>query len=1830
MNFTHNITQNPNNSGNFLGNWPKFSIFDRLHKANSPKMKGFITIMKSALLTLVAAFAMIGDTAAQCTIQYSGSPCVGTPVSFYGAAAGTTHDWDFNGEGSQTGLKNLSFAFKTAGNKTITYITTINGTKCTSTLNLVVRSAPTIKLKLQNLYEQCFEKNLFCFTDSSFNKNGSKIAKISYLISDGQLFEYTKPTMPQTFCFSVKDERGGSFDIFVEVTDEWGCVDTLKFKGAVKVREKIGARFTSNKPVACDSVTATIQNISRIDKSQVKKITWYWGDKTTSSDWGPTIKKTFYGQGTYNSKVVIETIDGCKDSFTVVATASVFKSKATIWASRDSVCVSDPKIDFGVDQVPSGATGLLWNFGDPNTGPQNFDNKSWTTSHSFSGLGPFLINLTYSHPICGNKSAFDTIIVLGPASTIEVAGNRLAEFEVFQCPKDVMDTVHFKNFSTFYHNDRDFTDDDSTFYKWNGTLGHTFQKNINGTPKQIWQKPLRNEKNSNGTKSVYAGNAAPAGGNDYLKRERVCAVRLWDFSDTYAPKCTTDVTRNKNVYVNCQYSHDTLPTHYYKSWDLILLERFKTSPMEDAIFITSTGLCKKIQVWASDTLWVVLDTIVFVPKTMADSATAATAKYKNAIKHYVPYFKMKGIGERLVEDSITITLGSKDSVYINKILYVGPKTVLAKDKDIIRLKSKTDSIVYNFSTYTRRDTLPLPLLKIRLAKGEKPTQLKMLLMSKMGRFNGLNYGTDYIIDYKRYRELYYSKIPQCNNVKLNHRDTCHPMKCESEATKQLAMLHANAGGVGSGLLKDAIECLGAKNPQYGITFILSDLKPGCTFSMIQINFDSTCNPNGWVPLSGLSPGSRPPGPPYPGYQPAGNPPSRYSKQYSASAVCDPSGCITVGIVVGNGVRKPGTFSPPTKDRPICSDTQWYRKFACFPMIDPAFEVIIPKPNSVGIRKICKGDPVIVRPIPGNKTRTDDLKSLRWSFETGNACPTYSRGWRRYIQEDYFRYQKVPGKNQKRLYNYMVQNRGGEDPVQVPCTDIWNDGNTKLTQKPDTIYTAEIRAWQIGADVSAVWDRMKERLDARGFDPFSLTGAQIAQMIWNNKGVIGQPSTGAYGCIDTTGFGRFIRYYIIPNKDSMTILHYRDTTIRPTDINKVGNVDYPSYRFVPKWVGYHLISISMTSSNGKCDDIAAFPILVGFAMELELPDSIVCQDQATTLEALPKYKMFHPDPINFGTWDFTDYWRDPTRQAETAQGKPNREPFTKWDWNKADDDKSKPITIFGGQPWGGTGVGSVISPWVDLGGGGSVAKYYKDDSGVYVFRNIAGDSTGCMDTVTRKLFITRLDVKFGLNVSVPSCNSTIEFFDSSKMFDPCRWAMKNCNGPTPMQCDYIKEWYIDWGDSSNNLFKRAASNQSGLPDRIGHKYTRNGWFKIQYRLKTDQGCEDTFSRWILIPGPRPRFEFTTKAGNEITICEGDSLQFTNLTDTASKKSDWTWFWGDGKIDNKKDQFLWHTYKKPGKYWVFLEQYDSLILPPNIRKFCPATFPDTPSQKAFIVTVLPRDSVRGVVLKMAICVGDSNYFVDNSDTILKSYKWRFQNLSTGQIDTVTTTSKKLAWRFTKPGQIRVSHFADYDPNHPRPWCPTVMGDIIFLVDSVVSDFTIDSSKTPDYTYTRTDINGTKWRWGYNHQNNIKLTKEPLIVDYAGSDKVVSASYSGTDTFWICLEVTNPTGCKDTICKPVYVNQFILLANVFTPGNGDNKNDYFNVPIAGQALFELRIYNRYGERVFETSDPGIKWDGTVNNKGAEVPSGTYFYQLTYQFKGKDKINKVNGSVNVIRKAP
>jgi hypothetical protein len=149
------------------------------------------------------------------------------------------------------------------------------------------------------------------------------------------------------------------------------------------------------------------------------------------------------------------------------------------------------------------------------------------------------------------------------------------------------------------------------------------------------------------------------------------------------------------------------------------------------------------------------------------------------------------------------------------------------------------------------------------------------------------------------------------------------------------------------------------------------------------------------------------------------------------------------------------------------------------MIDPSFEMLTPTKNKLGDYKICKYNDVVVRPIPTNKTRIKDLKSIRYSFQTCNATPYFSNCSSQHVQEDYYQNQiKVPGKNQNYLYNYLVITRISSNPSLISCTENWVDGVYKNIKKADTIYTSEIKKFKLAVDVSAAWDAVKAKLEAR--------------------------------------------------------------------------------------------------------------------------------------------------------------------------------------------------------------------------------------------------------------------------------------------------------------------------------------------------------------------------------------------------------------------------------------------------------------------------------------------------------------------------------------------------------------------------------------------------------------------------------------------------------------------------------------------------------------------------------------------------------------------------------
>ncbi|MEO7445850.1 MAG: gliding motility-associated C-terminal domain-containing protein [Ferruginibacter sp.] len=141
------------------------------------------------------------------------------------------------------------------------------------------------------------------------------------------------------------------------------------------------------------------------------------------------------------------------------------------------------------------------------------------------------------------------------------------------------------------------------------------------------------------------------------------------------------------------------------------------------------------------------------------------------------------------------------------------------------------------------------------------------------------------------------------------------------------------------------------------------------------------------------------------------------------------------------------------------------------------------------------------------------------------------------------------------------------------------------------------------------------------------------------------------------------------------------------------------------------------------------------------------------------------------------------------------------------------------------------------------------------------------------------------------------------------------------------------------------------------------------------------------------------------------------------------------------------------------------------------------------------------------------------------------------------------------------------------------------------------------TADNISGATYLWNNGENTASIFVNKPGI-------------YSVAQSFSNCI-------VRDTIViKPGDCPLFI--PNAFTP-DGDGRNDNFGVSgVFFSTYFDFTIFNRYGQPVFRSSDPALKWDGTM--KGKKQPLGGYTWQLTY--KNKQGFFKTSrGTVMLIR---
>ncbi len=117
-------------------------------------------------------------------------------------------------------------------------------------------------------------------------------------------------------------------------------------------------------------------------------------------------------------------------------------------------------------------------------------------------------------------------------------------------------------------------------------------------------------------------------------------------------------------------------------------------------------------------------------------------------------------------------------------------------------------------------------------------------------------------------------------------------------------------------------------------------------------------------------------------------------------------------------------------------------------------------------------------------------------------------------------------------------------------------------------------------------------------------------------------------------------------------------------------------------------------------------------------------------------------------------------------------------------------------------------------------------------------------------------------------------------------------------------------------------------------------------------------------------------------------------------------------------------------------------------------------------------------------------------------------------------------------------------------------------------------------------------------------------------------------VTLIVTNANGCVDSVTKIAQVLSDVILyaPNTFTP-DGDEFNQLWFLHIDGIDIyqFDLKIFNRWGELIWESHDPKGAWDGTY--QGVIVPYGGYTWVLETKELVSDKKYTFNGHINVIR---
>lgn len=384
----------------------------------------------------------------------------------------------------------------------------------------------------------------------------------------------------------------------------------------------------------------------------------------------------------------------------------------------------------------------------------------------------------------------------------------------------------------------------------------------------------------------------------------------------------------------------------------------------------------------------------------------------------------------------------------------------------------------------------------------------------------------------------------------------------------------------------------------------------------------------------------------------------------------------------------------------------------------------------------------------------------------------------------------------------------------------------------------------------------------------------------------------------------------------------------------------------------------------------------------------------------------------------------------------------------------------------------------------------------------------------------------------------------------------------------------------------------------HTFANEGVYRVRLIAIDDSKCIPRDTAYITV---RVRIDKVPLNANAVGLppCTDLNYRFNNLSTPFPgkpfKDSSFVWLFGDNSAPVRAGlNSVTHRFPAPGTYNVQLILADT--------NYCNA--PDT-----FHLTVRVNPNVASRF--EAVASGCAPLPVQFNNTSLggTSFIWDFGN---GQI---STDANPLVV-FQNPGTYRVKMTAN-DPNTCN------LRDSSFFTIIVSGSPTVGFNYSPrpsleniPTTFTNTSGAASIYKWFFGDGDSLFTTR---------IDTLVRHQYPSTNTYNTCLVAINEYGCADTVCLPIpaEVTPVIDVVSAFTPNN-DGANDRAIVFGFGVTTLTFRIFNRWGELVFETNNFKQGWDG--NYKGKPQPMDAYGYTLSATLIDGTNVKR-SGSITLVR---